>query len=429
MAELREALLALNAYEARTAAAIFERLFPADAHGPGAAELGVVSYLDRALTGAYQAQAASYRLGLAAINRCAYQRFGTPFAACEVAQQDALLAALEQGLLPDFLAPPQPEFFRLLCAHLQEGLFADPAYGGNRDKLGWRFLGHPGVWFENTAEENLAAEPVTKGGQVQSLADLGYTLAGAPREPVAIPGYDPQRGALPPAGPADVVLVGVGAAGTLAAMLLCRAGLRVVGLEAGPWRTSRDFVPDELGSAYYCRGGMGPKYLSETPTWRLNERAPAREATFSLGRMMNGVGGSVIHWGGALRRNHPHHFRYRSYVRERWGERVLPEGHTLADWPFGYDELEPYYTRLEYEIGVTSDGGREPGPASLPDPGGRSQRALQRLPGYALLRLDGRLRAVQRRALAPRPDLGACRAGDRQLRPAHPLPGDACADR
>ena len=31
----------------------------------------------------------------------------------------------------------------MLLAHLQEGLFADPAYGGNRGKLGWQLLGHP----------------------------------------------------------------------------------------------------------------------------------------------------------------------------------------------------------------------------------------------------------------------------------------------
>ncbi|HRC75606.1 MAG TPA: gluconate 2-dehydrogenase subunit 3 family protein, partial [Kouleothrix sp.] len=211
MAELSEALLSLNTYEARTAAAIFERLFPADSHSPGAAAIGAVGYLDRALSSAYQGHSATYRLGLATFDRIAQQRYQAPFADCDAGQQDALLAALEQGALPDFSAPPQRAFFALLCAHLQEGLFADPAYGGNRDKLGWRFLGHPGIWFENTAEENLATEPALKGGIIQSLADVGYTLGGAAREPTAIPGYDPQRGAQPPAGPADVVLIGVGA--------------------------------------------------------------------------------------------------------------------------------------------------------------------------------------------------------------------------
>ncbi len=46
--ELPAALISLNSYEARTAVAIFERLFPADEHAPGAAEIGVVTYLDRA---------------------------------------------------------------------------------------------------------------------------------------------------------------------------------------------------------------------------------------------------------------------------------------------------------------------------------------------------------------------------------------------
>jgi gluconate 2-dehydrogenase alpha chain len=360
MAELPAALIALNPYEARTAAAIFERMFPADDAGPGATAIGVANYVDRALAGAYRDLAPAYRVGLATLDRIACTRYGGSFADCAPEQQDTLLGELEEGRLPDFHVPPPREFFQTLRAHLQEGLFADPVYGGNRDKQGWRFLGHPGFWFENSAEENLAAEPALKGGVIQSLADVGYSLDGGPREPVEIPGYDPQRGGQPPAGPADVVLVGVGAAGALAAAVLAGAGLRVVGLEVGPWRTNRDFVPDELASAYYCRGEMGLKFLSETPRWRPTAAAPDREARITLGRMMNGVGGSVIHWGGALRRLHPHHFQYRTYVRERWGERVLPEGHTLVDWPLTYDDLEPYYTRVEDHIGVAGDGSRNP---------------------------------------------------------------------
>jgi gluconate 2-dehydrogenase alpha chain len=368
MADLPSALIALNPYEARTAAAMFERLFPIDEAGPGAVEIGVVAYLDRALAGAYKDKAEAYRVGLATLDQVARDRCGVPFADCQGEQQDAMLGQLEQGRLPEFRVPPAREFFAMMRAHLQEGLFADPVYGGNRDKLGWKLLGHPGFWLENTAEENLAAEPATKGGMFQSLVDAGFSLDGGPREPVAIPGYDPQRGAEPPAGRADVVLVGVGAAGAQTAAILARAGLRVVGFEAGPYRTSRDFVPDELGSAYYCRGGMGPKFLSETPRWRLNEGAPAREAVFTLGRMINSVGGSVIHWGGALRRCHPHHFRFHSHVREHFGEKLLPEGHTLVDWPIGYDELEPYYTDIEYQIGVAGDDRNPFTPRSKPYP-------------------------------------------------------------
>src|SRR3712207_3116336 len=156
------------------------------------------------------------------------------FADLDAGKQAALLAALERGLLPDFGVPPQERFFDMLRAHLQEGLFADPAHGGNKDKSGWRLIGHTGVWLENSPEENLAEEPVTKGGRILSLADVGYSLDGAPREPTEIPGYDPQRGGATPEGPADVVLVGVGAAGALAARILARAGLRVVGRSEEP---------------------------------------------------------------------------------------------------------------------------------------------------------------------------------------------------
>jgi gluconate 2-dehydrogenase alpha chain len=353
-------LLSLNPLAGRTAAAVFERMFPADENGPGAGEIGVLAYLDRALSGAYREHAETYRVGLAKLDRIARERWGSSFVDCAQDRQDELLAGLEVGTLPGFSRPPQPEFFSLLRQHLQEGLFADPAYGGNREKLGWKFLGHPGFWLENSAEENLAAEPVTKGGVIRSLSDAGYSLAGGTVEPLEIPGYDPQRGAEPPSGPVDVLLIGVGAAGALVAYLLAQAGLQVVGLEAGPWRTRQDYIPDELGAAYYCRGDMGPKYLSELPQWRRSPGEPSREAPITLGRMMNGVGGSVIHWGGALRRNHPHHFKFLTYVRERWGKDVLPEGCTLVDWPLSYADLEPYYTKVEYEIGVAGDGSLNP---------------------------------------------------------------------
>ena len=59
--------------------------------------------------------------------------------------------------------------------------------------------------------------------------------------------------------------VGLGAMGGIVAPILADAGLRVVALEAGPWRTTTSFSPDELGAAYYCRATMGPKFAAETP--------------------------------------------------------------------------------------------------------------------------------------------------------------------
>src|SRR5919107_2187950 len=107
MEKQTSALLVLTPYEARTAAAVFERLFPADENGPGATEIGVLAYLDRALAGAYRDQAEAYRLGLAALDLAARRRSGAPFADCSAEKQKAPLADLERGVLPDFPLPPQ----------------------------------------------------------------------------------------------------------------------------------------------------------------------------------------------------------------------------------------------------------------------------------------------------------------------------------
>lgn len=349
-----DAPLVLSAREVSIVDAVFERMLPADANGPGAREIGVVSYLDRALAGAYRDHVGTYRQGLATLDRASQVRFGSGFPELDIVNQDALLRDLEAGTIPGWEFPEQLSFFDLLRAHLQEGLFGDPAYGGNRDKLGWRVLGHPGVWLDNTAEENLTAEPVTKGGRIQSLADVEEDLRRLGVES-PIPGFEPQRGAEAPVEDADVVLIGVGGVGGFIAPVLAKAGLKVVGLEAGPWWRLEDFRPDELGATYYCRAEMGPKFKAETPRWRRNPAEPTQELTFSLGRMMNGVGGSVIHYGAWLRRFPAHNLRLRSHALECWGPRAIPEGCTVADWPMTYDELRPWFDKVERIVGIGGD--------------------------------------------------------------------------
>jgi gluconate 2-dehydrogenase alpha chain len=346
-----QAFTALSVAEASTLDALFEQLFPADENGPGASSIGVTQYLDRALSGPYAHHLETYRLGVYALDAESERRFGKSFAETDGAQQSELIGALEQNAAPNFRVIEAKAFFELMRSHLQEGLFSDPIYGGNRDKAGWRVLGHPGVWLENSAEENLTDQPVDKGGEIHSLADLNLP----PRRKKVISGYDPHRGTVEPAPEADVLIIGAGTVGSVVAPLFAKAGLKVIALEPGPFRTQSDYLPDELGATYYCRANMGSKFLSEIPRWRRNDGEPTQEATFSLGRMMNGVGGSIIHYGGWLRRFHPHHFQMLSHVKDRWGLSVLPEGCTLADWPVTYEELEPYYTFLEHEIGIAGD--------------------------------------------------------------------------
>jgi len=357
----RDGLVSLSPYRAGTLAAIAERMFPAGPDHPGAVGIGVVTYVDRALAGHDRHLRDDYDLGLDALDRAARDRHGARFAACDGTEQDAIIAALEAGTLDGFHVPDPREFFGTLRAHLQEGLFADPAHGGNRDAAGWRFLGHPGVWLEHSAAEQHAGDLVTKGGQTRTLAGAGYRIGGAAEEPPPdIPGYDPQRAAVEPPGPADVIIVGMGAIGGFVAALLADAGLRVLGFEAGGWRHRGDYHPDELGAAYYCRGDLGAKFLAEAPRWRRDAGEDTRPITFSLGRMMNGVGGSIVHWGGALRRMHPHHFAYRSHVADRWGLGALPEHTTLTDWPLTYADVEPYYDLCERVAGVAGDRDANP---------------------------------------------------------------------
>src|SRR6267143_7264505 len=90
-------LVVLPPVEARTISAILERLFPADESGPGATEIGVLDYLDRALAGPYAELRETYRLGLLASDKASTNRFQTDFAQASTDQQDALLAELEAG--------------------------------------------------------------------------------------------------------------------------------------------------------------------------------------------------------------------------------------------------------------------------------------------------------------------------------------------
>ena len=56
-------------------------------------------------------------------------------------------------------------------------------------------------------------------------------------------------------------------------------------------------------------------------------------------------------------RLHEDDFRARSHTIERNGATVIPEDSSLADWPLSYADLEPYYDRAEYELGVSGKAG------------------------------------------------------------------------
>src|SRR6516162_6656308 len=99
-----QAFTALSVAEASTLDALFEQLFPADESGPGASAIGVIQYLDRALSGPYAHHLETYRLGVYALDAESERRFGKPFAEANSSQQSELIGALEKNSVPNFQA-------------------------------------------------------------------------------------------------------------------------------------------------------------------------------------------------------------------------------------------------------------------------------------------------------------------------------------
>jgi gluconate 2-dehydrogenase alpha chain len=154
----------------------------------------------------------------------------------------------------------------------------------------------------------------------------------------------------------DVVIIGLGAVGGVAALPMTRAGLDVVGLEAGSWLTPRDFAPDELRNNFRGWPQAVQKANSEVPTHRPNAAAPY-SPRLPIHPMMNAVGGTSLHYWAQSWRLNPWDFKVVSETTRRYGASRVPKGSTVEDWPFGLEELEPYYDQVEHEVGVSGQAG------------------------------------------------------------------------
>jgi gluconate 2-dehydrogenase alpha chain len=154
----------------------------------------------------------------------------------------------------------------------------------------------------------------------------------------------------------DVVIVGLGAVGGVGALPLAQAGLDIVGLEAGTWLTKRDFAPDELRNNYRGWPQAAQKANQEIPTHRPNATAP-NLPRFALHPMMNAVGGTSLHYWAQSWRLNSWDFKVVTETTRRYGRSRIPSRSTVEDWPFGYEELEPFYDKVEYELGVSGAAG------------------------------------------------------------------------
>src|SRR4051812_43934764 len=149
--------------------------------------------------------------------------------------------------------------------------------------------------------------------------------------------------------------------GTMLGRELTRAGLQVVGLERGEPRAT---VPDFQGPAmhdelrYSIRKGLMMDTAKETFTFR----NAASETALPLRRIQSflpgtGVGGSAVHWNGQTYRFHDADFRMRTHAGERYGKDFLGPDYSFQDWGVSYAEIEPYYDRFEYLLGISGKAG------------------------------------------------------------------------
>jgi len=134
----------LTVDEARTLAALCDQIIPPDAD-PGAAWADVVNYIDRQLCGPLESLCASYRRGIAAVEKSSRTLYGAGFAELAAARQVELLTLMEQGRAPAeaWTQISSTEFFDLLLDQTMQGFYGDPRHGGNREGISWKMLGIP----------------------------------------------------------------------------------------------------------------------------------------------------------------------------------------------------------------------------------------------------------------------------------------------
>ena len=140
----------------------------------------------------------------------------------------------------------------------------------------------------------------------------------------------------------DFVIIGSGAAGGVLAKELSTSGFRVVVLEQGEYLREKDFTHDE--TKVFVQSLLTNKVNTHPITFRKSADETAKKQQAVL--YGSCVGGSSVHFTANYWRFHEIDFVERSKVG-------AIAGTGLADWPITYADLEPYYTKVEWEVGVS----------------------------------------------------------------------------
>jgi len=155
--------------EAAFVEALVDLMCPADNLTPGGVECGLAVFIDRQLAGAFGKGERLYRrgpwqqgkpqqgyqlpltpevffkLGLAAADRACTGKYGKGFADLPPAEGNDFLNLLGEGKITDSHLPLADWFNDLLYPLFVQACYADPMYGGNKDKVFWKMVGYPGL--------------------------------------------------------------------------------------------------------------------------------------------------------------------------------------------------------------------------------------------------------------------------------------------
>jgi len=186
-----------TAAEAATVEALVDRLIPPDPQTPGGKDAGCAVFIDRQLAGGYghheglynlgpfhdgieqqgpqspNGPAEMYRSSLAALDRYCRSQSGAgqgkAFAELPAERQEEFLRGLESQAIK-LEGTDGKKFFEQLLKDTQQGFFADPIYGGNRNMCAWKMIGFPGARYDyrdwvGRHNERYPLPPVSIGGR------------------------------------------------------------------------------------------------------------------------------------------------------------------------------------------------------------------------------------------------------------------------
>lgn len=146
----------------------------------------------------------------------------------------------------------------------------------------------------------------------------------------------------------DVCVIGSGAGAGPVIYELSKAGYKVLVLEKGPWIKTEDFTKDEMTvtrrDAYEPLAQDEPQVIERPTSSGFKAKSSAEGGT----NFQNGscVGGSSNFMSAYFHRLKPKDFRLLS-------EYGPVKGANVVDWPISYDEMEPFYAKVEQVVGVS----------------------------------------------------------------------------